>query len=195
MSGPRKVKLADMAVDFPSAALLPLNDCTDRYLAKDWAVRVKVQWVPSLGGSDPVEAVSLSLQGLREALDDDGYIYIKAFFPPGSVEAAGGLVMDHLAKMGSVLDPAFPPGSGILRERCGMGCLPFLEGKNELTQSPAIAGVIAGDALSEFMVQLLVRKTAPRGESARGPSLMLSRPRAQGAPVTTLEYKWLRASE
>jgi hypothetical protein len=118
-----------------------------------------------------------SLQGLRTALDDDGYIYIKAFFPPGSVEAAGGLVMDHLAAMGSVLDPAFPPGSGILRERCGMGCLPFLEGKNELTQSPAIAGVIAGDALSEFMAQLLVREMVPSEPlSHTGPSLLLLTP-------------------
>lgn len=143
MSGPRKVKLADKLVDFPSRDLQPLNDCTDLFLAKDW-------------------------KGLRAALNDDGYLYIKGFFPAGSVGAAGGRVMDHLARMDTVLDPAFPPGSGILRERCGMGCLPFLEGKNELTQSPEVAGVIAGDALAGFMQQLL------------------------GEPIITLEYKWLR---
>ena len=100
---------------------------------------------------------NLSPQGLRASLASDGYLYVKGLFPSSAVEAAGAKVMDHLASLGTVLDPAFPRESGVLRERCGLGCIPFMEGKNDITQSPEVAGVIAGTTLSKFMEQLLVR--------------------------------------
>lgn len=184
MSGPRKVKLADKLVDFPSRDLQPLNDCTGLFLAKDWTVSDGSAAQPR--STPAADAATSTLQGLRAALNEDGYLYIKGFFPAGSVGAAGARVMGHLARMDTVLDPAFPPGSGILRERCGMGCLPFLEGKNELTQSPEVAGVIAGDALAGFMQQLLVSAVAAVPWGRIRPRMRLPRCRAsQLSPWST----------
>jgi len=128
----RRVKLGDETVDFPSHELQPLNDSSELYRVGDWT-------------------------GLRGALEEDGYLYVKELILPAAVNAAGTRVMDHLASLDTVLDPAFPQESGILRERCGIGCLPFLEGKNDLTQSAEISNVIAGSAVSNFMEKLLVR--------------------------------------
>ena len=162
----RRVKLGDETVDFPSRELQPLNDSTELYRVGDWT-------------------------GLRGALEEDGYLYVKQLISPAAVYAAGTRVMDHLASLDTVLDPAFPPESGILRERCGIGCLPFLEGRNDLTQSAEISNVIAGSAVSNFMQNLLVRHglSVARTEHDYG-TVCVS---LQDAPILTLEYKWLRA--
>lgn len=57
-------------------------------------------------------------------------------------------------------------GSDLLQEK---PVIPFMEGKNDLTQSPEVAGVIAGAPLQSFFEGLL------------------------GEPPLTFEYKWLRA--
>jgi hypothetical protein len=105
-------------------------------------------------------------EGLRAALERDGYLYIQELLPRESVLSAGSAVLRHLGELENVLDPASPISSGTLQAE---PVLPFLEGKTALTECSAVASVISGTHLRSFFEGLL-------GE----------------APLT-FEYKWLRS--
>jgi len=129
---------------FPSPELQPLQSSAAELAAGDWAT-------------------------LREHLNRQGYLYLPQALDRDAVLAAREQVLEHLRSLGTVLDPAAPPSSGTLLSRCGMGCVPFMEGKNPITESAAVAGVIAGERLQRVLEGVL------------------------GEPAITFRYKWLRA--
>jgi hypothetical protein len=147
MSAPmasRTVQLAARTVAFPSSDLMELNDSSDLLHKGDF-------------------------DQLRSALKTDGYLYLKQALNRDTVLAARSMMLEKFASMGGILDPAEPPQKGTLLARCGLGCVPFLEGKNDVTHDPLVQSVIAGEALENIMEKLL------------------------GEPVLSFEYKWLRA--
>ena len=78
-------------------------------------------------------------------------------------------VLRHVAAAGEdKLDPRHPLEAGVLDSRCGRGCIPFMEGSNEVTASPEVSEVIQGEAPRRFFEGLL------------------------GGEVLTFDYKWLR---
>ena len=78
-------------------------------------------------------------------------------------------VLRHVAAAGEdKLDPRHPLEAGVLDSRCGRGCIPFMEGSNEVTASQEVSEVIQGEAPRRFFEGLL------------------------GGEVLTFDYKWLR---
>ena len=78
-------------------------------------------------------------------------------------------MLRHVAAAGEdKLDPRHPLEAGVLDSRCGRGCIPFMEGSNEVTASPEVSEVIQGEAPRRFFEGLL------------------------GGEVLTFDYKWLR---
>ena len=56
------------------------------------------------------------------------YLYIKDLHDRNDVFAAREAVLDFIAKSGSQkLDPDYSVKDGILHQRCGLGCIPFME--------------------------------------------------------------------
>ena len=66
------------------------------------------------------------------------------------------------------LDSSSALEAGILDSRCGRGCLPFMEGRNEISHHPALLAVLEGTRPREFFQKLL------------------------GGEILTFDYKWLR---
>ena len=78
-------------------------------------------------------------------------------------------MLKHVAAAGEdKLDPRHPLEAGVLDSRCGRGCIPFMEGSNEVTASQEVSEVIQGEAPRRFFEGLL------------------------GGEVLTFDYKWLR---
>lgn len=140
----RLVQLGDAKVPYPSANLQDLVDS-------------KAVW--ELG----------DVITLRQRLQDDGYLFVRDAIPRADVLKARQVVIDHLARRGNVLVPE-TVNDGVLYERCMAGCVPFMEGKNELTHHPDVLNVIAGDSLNRLMAAVL------------------------DSPATTFDFKWLRAA-
>jgi hypothetical protein len=141
---PRPVRLGDATFLFPSPELQPLEDSSPLLAAGDFPA-------------------------LRARLADDGYLYLRGALPRADVLAARQVVLDDLAARGGILVPG-REAEGALNARCMAGCVPFMEGKNALTHSPAVLHVLAGPPLSRVMEGVL------------------------GAPVVTFDFKWLRAA-
>lgn len=139
----RTVQLGAATVAFPSPALQPIED------------------------SAPLSAAG-DLAGLRARLDADGYLYLRGGLDRAAVLAARARVLRHLASVGGVLVPG-REDEGVLVERCMAGCVPFMEGRNEVTHSAELAAVLAGGALADVARALL------------------------GGDVVTFDQKWLRA--
>jgi hypothetical protein len=171
------VQLGDAACEYPSERLQPLNDQSALYLAKDWEVCV---WSTSYCTApqevttsevhppriyDERSARLRLMQGLRAALATDGYLYIKGLIPREAVLAARSKVLAHLEGLTNVLDSR-DSSVGVLQEN---PVIPFMEGKNAITDSPEVSGVISGEHLASFFEGLL------------------------GDRPLTFEYKWLRA--
>lgn len=72
--------------------------------------------------------------------------------------------------MQGVLDPSHPLADGVLLERCGIGCVPFMEGQNELTHSPEMLEVFEGAGIQRVFRGLL-----------------------DSEEVRSFDFKWLRA--
>lgn len=108
--------------------------------------------------------------GLRARLQRDGYLFIRGAVPRAAVEKARHLLLKSFQAAGNILEPDRPLEEGILQERCGMGCVPFLEGINEITHSPEMLAVFEGEALREIYRNLL-----------------------EAPEVRTFDFKWLRA--
>ena len=78
-------------------------------------------------------------------------------------------MLRHVAAAGEdKLDPRHPLEAGVLDSRCGRGCVPFMEGSNQVTGCPEVSEVIQGEAPRRFFEGLL------------------------GGEVLTFDYKWLR---
>jgi ectoine hydroxylase-related dioxygenase (phytanoyl-CoA dioxygenase family) len=141
--GPRIVRLGTADVVFPSAELQQIEDSA-----------------PLLGAGDGGAQ-------LRARFARDGFVFLRGALGGGAVRAARAAVAAHLAATGGV----FTPGSTTaLAEGCGLGCLPFLEGRNDVTHHPAVAGVLEGAPLRAAVGALLGT-----------------------AELRTFDYKWLRA--
>ena len=82
--------------------------------------------------------------GLRAVLDRDGFLYLKGALPSASVDAAREKVLDHLIEKGDVLADR---DAMMLNENCGLGCIPFMEGRNDVTHAPELLEVFEGDAI------------------------------------------------
>jgi len=104
---------------------------------------------------------------LRRVLKNRGFIYLRNFHDRKTVLNCRQYILNHFHNIGGILNG--DPKNGILNPRCGLGCLPFLEGKNDITHSRPHLAVVEGDRPRKFFSSLL-----------------------QG-PVKTYDTKWLRA--
>lgn len=143
---PREIKFGPRHCVFGSDGFLqPLTDSTGLLEAEAWGA-------------------------LRSRLRDDGYLFLRGALPPVDVRAARMHVLRSLEARGSMLDPAQPLSEGVLLERCGLGCVPFMEGRNDLTHSPELLRVFEGEAIQRLFRGLL-----------------------ESEVVRSFDFKWLRA--
>ena len=78
-------------------------------------------------------------------------------------------VLEYIDSLGDdKFDQEHPLEAGMLDARCGFGCVPFMEGVNDITKHPDVHAVIEGERPKQFFEKLL------DGE------------------VLTFGYKWLR---
>ena len=77
-------------------------------------------------------------------------------------------MLEHFAAEPGVLDPTFPRAQGVLEQGCGVGCVPFLEGRNPVTHHQKLLRVLEGPRPHRFFATLF------------------------GEPARTFDYKWLR---
>ena len=108
---------------------------------------------------------------LRARLADDGYLFLPGLNGRAATLAARDVVLDHFAAQGGVLVGAdvAPRREGVLEARCGVGCVPFMEGANGVTGHPAVlGGVLESAALRAFFDGLF------------------------GGESRTFDFKWLR---
>jgi hypothetical protein len=141
----RTVRLGATPVAFPSPQLQPITDSGPLLAAGDWPA-------------------------LRARLAEDGYLCLRGALPRAAVLAARARVLSHLEAVGGVLAPGRPASDGVLvNERCQAGCVPFMEGRNDVTHSPELLAVLEGRELAGLAAGVL------------------------GAPAAeTFDFKWLR---
>jgi hypothetical protein len=155
----RTIQLGERTVDFPSAHLQDIHELDSSALveAKDWDT-------------------------LRKRLEEDGFLYLKGAIKREKVLRARQLVLDALHAKGDVIQPGTDT---LLLERCEAGCIPFMEGKNDLTHSKEVLDVLESEELKEITSGLLGCRAPGEGE----------RPNGEGGSdgLLTLNYKWLRA--
>ncbi|XP_005112039.2 1-deoxypentalenic acid 11-beta-hydroxylase [Aplysia californica] len=138
----RTVKLGRRAVQFPSAELQVLEDCN--HLLGD-------------------------LAALKRELQEKGYLFIRGFHDQEEVLAARQAVLEHIDSFGSTLNKQHPIREGVLRDGCGLGCVPLMEGKNDITHSELVLRVLEGKRPLKFFREFFKDE------------------------VKTFDYKWLRA--
>ena len=109
-------------------------------------------------------------QGLKAELDARGYLYLQHFHDRAQVLSARRAVLEFIKSTGhEKIQLAHPLGDGVLQKGCGVGCIPSMEGKNDLTHSEAVQAIVEGPRPFDFFRTLF------------------------GREVKTLDYKWLRA--
>ena len=143
MATPRIVRLGTADVQFPSPELQQIEDSSPLLRAGD-------------GGAS-----------LRAAFARDGFVYLRGALGSGAVRAARAAVAAHLTARGGVLVNG---SSTALEEGCGLGCIPFMEGRNGVTHHPDVAAVLEGAPLRAAVGALL-----------------------ETDALRTFDYKWLRA--
>ncbi|XP_052808816.1 uncharacterized protein LOC128237376 isoform X1 [Mya arenaria] len=140
---PTRVRLGTREVDYPSDYLQPLQDSNHL-----------------IGDSE----------ALWRELDDKGYLFIRGLHSREDVLAGRLHVLQHILSEGEgKLDLQRRWEEGVLDLRCGGGCLPYMEGKNDVTHSEPIIKVLEGPRPFKFFNDLF-------GEQTR-----------------SFDYKWLRA--
>ncbi|XP_052242783.1 uncharacterized protein LOC127852830 isoform X2 [Dreissena polymorpha] len=140
---PRKFKLGTQEVTFPSDYLQPLQDSNHL-----------------IGDRDAI---------WRE-IKEKGYLLIRGMHDRQEVLDARLYVLDRIRKSGDrKFDSSRPWQEGVLDARCGDGCVPNWQGKNDVTHSEPIIKVLEGPRPFKFFEDLF-------GEKPR-----------------TFDYKWLRA--
>ncbi|OWF45861.1 uncharacterized protein LOC110456468 [Mizuhopecten yessoensis] len=137
---PRTVELGTRVVTFPSPELQELKDSNHL-----------------LGNT----------QALRDQLQQQGYLFIRGFHDRKEVLEAREAVIRHVVSGGDgkIQEPAT---KGVLGARCGIGCIPFMEGKNDITHAKEVIRVLEGPRPKKFFNELF------------------------GSDCATFDYKWLR---
>ena len=127
---------------------------------------------PAAGGAAGVATGGGSTHAeLRARLADDGYLFLPGLNSRAATLAARDVVLDHFAAQGGVLVGAdvAPRREGVLEARCGVGCVPFMEGANAVTGHPAVlGGVLESATMRAFFDGLF------------------------GGESRTFDFKWLR---
>ena len=129
LSATRRVLLGRREVAFPSAELGVAPDATEAFRSGDFGT-------------------------LRKMLEEDGFLWIRGAMPREHVLRARASVLDFYGEKGGILDPARPLDEGVLLERCGMGCVPFTEGRNDLTHSDDVLRVLEAPELRALFKDL-----------------------------------------
>ncbi|GMH63425.1 hypothetical protein TL16_g03709 [Triparma laevis f. inornata] len=125
----------------------------------------------TVAGSVTGAAVGSTYAELRARLAEDGYLYMKGLNDRATTLAARDVVLDHFAEQGGVLvgKDVAPRQEGVLEARCGVGCVPFMEGANAVTHHKAVlGGVLESTAMRQFFDGLF------------------------GSESRTFDFKWLR---
>ncbi|XP_023933614.1 uncharacterized protein LOC106156914 [Lingula anatina] len=142
-SKPRIVKLGTREVEFPSPYLQELKD--SNHLLGD-------------------------VELLRQEFHNQGYLFIRGLHSREEVLDARLAVLRYIKDLGEdKLSTEYPLEDGVLNPRCGKGCVPFMEGKNNITHSDPVRKVIEGRRPFQFFKTLI------------------------GAEPKTFDFKWLRA--
>lgn len=107
---------------------------------------------------------------------DDGYLFLKGFLNPNDVLLARDRILEHILEIQSnekrqILEPSAPVSQGVLDHRCGRGCVPFMEGKNNITHDASVLNVIESTRFYEFFANYF------------------------GTTARTFDYKWLRVKK
>jgi ectoine hydroxylase-related dioxygenase (phytanoyl-CoA dioxygenase family) len=143
MSTPRVVRLGTRDVAFPSPDLSQIEDSSALLSADDDGA------------------------ALRARFTRDGFVFLRGVLGADNVRAARAAVVGHLTAVGGVLQAG---STSVLEEGCGLGCIPFMEGCNDVTHHPAVAAVLEGGPLRGAVGALL-----------------------ETSSLRTFDYKWLRA--
>ncbi|XP_071950965.1 uncharacterized protein [Antedon mediterranea] len=107
---------------------------------------------------------------MRRLLETDGYLLIRGLHDRDEVLGARLRVLEHIQNSGEdQLNRTYTLEEGVLNHDCRAGCVPFMEGANNLTQCEAVKRVIEGRRAVDFFRTLFQEE--PR----------------------TFDYKWLRA--
>ncbi|XP_045196299.1 uncharacterized protein LOC123551431 isoform X1 [Mercenaria mercenaria] len=139
----KTIKLGTREVEFPSDKLQPLEACNHL-----------------LGDRD----------ALWKELNEKGYLYVKGLHDRNEVLEARRSVLQYILSEGDgKLDLKKNWEEGVLDLRCGGGCLPYMEGRNDITHSEAVSKILEGPRPFAFFKTLF------------------------GETVRTFDYKWLRA--
>ena len=158
------VHLGEQEYTFPSQALATLADHTHLHHRGDWpALRAELERLGYLRIKQlhDREQVMTARTG-RSPYFSCLYIYIQTY---KNISA----VLEYILLSGDEkLDSSSPLESGLLDSRCGRGCLPFMEGRNDISHHPAVRAVLEGARPSQFFEKLL------------------------GGEILTFDYKWLR---
>jgi len=107
---------------------------------------------------------------LQKRFEDDGYLFIRGLLDRETVLKARSFLLEDMASQGGILDPGRDMTEGVLLERCGLGCVPFLEGRNKTTHHPLVRDVLESPSLSNFFSNYIFG----------------------GRNTLTFDYKWLR---
>ncbi|CAG5124468.1 unnamed protein product [Candidula unifasciata] len=138
----RIIKFGYRSVKFPSDELQQMEDCNHL-----------------LGDFD----------ALHREMEEKGYLLIRGFHSREEVLAAKEAVLEYINSLGDKLDKNHPIKEGVLREGCGLGCLPVMEGRNEISHKNTVLAVIEGHRPFDFFRKYF------------------------NDDVRTFDYKWLRA--
>ncbi|GFO33479.1 hiv tat-specific factor 1 [Plakobranchus ocellatus] len=139
---PRLIQFGPVKVPFPSKDLAVLEDCN--------------------GLLHDVDA-------LHKEMSEKGYLFIRGFHNRQEVLEARSAVLAFMEEYGDALSQAHPVEEGVLREGCGVGCVPFMEGHNTISHKDSILSVIEGHRPYNFFREYF------------------------GSEAVTFDYKWLRA--
>lgn len=142
-SAPRVVRLGTRDVIFPSSDLSQIED------------------------SSPLLSIDDGGASLRARFSRDGFVFLRGALGADNVRAARAAVIKHLTAVGGVLKEG---SSTVLEEGCGLGCIPFMEGYNDVTHHPAVSAVLEGSPLRGAVGALL-----------------------ETSSLRSFDYKWLRA--
>ena len=109
-------------------------------------------------------------KSLLEKFNQDGYLFIRGLLDRETVLGAKKFVLGDMEKRGNILDTHnHDINEGVLLSRCGLGCVPYLEGRNNITHHPLVRNVLESSKLREFFEKYFF-----------------------GQPALTFDFKWLR---
>ena len=111
-------------------------------------------------------AKSNDWEKVRRNLNSDGYIFFRELISREKVLRAKSFLLDDLNSRGILEERE----GGILKANCGIHCVPFMEGVNDLTHSNELLDIFEGDELVNAFKNIL---NVP--------------------DVKTFDFKWLRA--